>query len=73
MYSELVRVQDLGFCEGKRLYPNDVQRQADHMDRTSREAYRTVARKYGITEQTAKQIAVQGTKAMWPIPDSPCD
>jgi hypothetical protein len=73
VYSELVRVQDRGYCEGKRLYPGDLQRQADHMDKTSREAYQTVARKYGITEQAAKQIAVEGTKANWPMPDSPCD
>jgi len=73
VYWELSSVQDRGYCEGKRLYPNDVQRQAVHMDKTSREAYRTVARKYNITEQAINQIAVDGTRAMWLIPDSPCD
>jgi hypothetical protein len=63
-------MQGWAYCEGMRLYPDDVQRQVDHATKWAREA---AARMYGITEQAVMQIVDEGTRANWPIADSPCD
>ena len=57
-------MQGSAYCELEGLYPDDAERQVDH---ASREAYHTVTRKYGITEQAVKQIVDEGTRANWPV------
>lgn len=59
VYRALVAMQDELYCAGYGV----------SLDAN---VYGPVARIFGISEAQAKQIAAEGTREMWPVPESPC-
>ena len=58
VYQALVRYQDQAYCDAQRTYPGDIQAQASYSNEKDQAAYGVVARRYGISERTVRQLSL---------------